>query len=347
MLFGLIVTVRRKKLLDFRKMNNSTNFIILQKRSIYLLQLQLPWNIAVFLVLAPFAALSNGLTVFILLKGGKKFRSHHYLLLLHMVLISTISTFNSTFLIGVKRLYLTITKKSEIMSPFECSLYFISHEIFLLVDLLNVMFVAFDRLFAIAKPVKYKYMTNSYKISTILIPWLLSLINITAKYTGRRIFPDSVMVICLLNNLRTKLERKVIASLVISVCSTTIMFFISSIVMIKRNTIRNKKKYRKLKPNSRYLLLITSTIDAIIYIGYVVAVVFGVATMTEIAQRELIVRGPVSIAFYYVTLLSRFFVMYFFNRTFRCFIKSHIIRYQAPLVLYQLRENRTVHQQAR
>lgn len=307
-------------------MNNTSDDTCRLMQSIYLLNQQLTWNILVFLVAAPMAFMGNVFILYQLYKGRNTFKSHHYKLLAHMAFGSSLLCLYSFVFIGLKRLYMTVAYKGEVMSTFTCGMWLMPHELFLGVDSFNVMVVAMDRFIAVAFPIRYKNfnLQSYYKFFTLSISWIFSLTNIVFKqalYTTD--FANSILVICILASTRPKEQSAFVSVLNLSVSISIVILYLCGISVAMYKILRGTKSSSKMKKELGFRLIITSGTDGIINCcTFFAGAIFVKVLVSKAPIASQIIFGPVSYGFYLLSLTARPMVMCCLNTEFRKVVRS-------------------------
>lgn len=297
---------------------------LLQDQSLLLLNVQLFWNIIVYFGVSPLTLLSNCLVTLVLYKGRHVLKSHHYKLLFHTAIITSLLSIDVISFLGVKKVYQTLSNIPDVLERWICCLFFVSYEFLLIVDSFNVIFVSFDRFMAAVRPMWYKNINShkTYRCISICVPYVVAVLMLTFKFSFYSFeFSHATLVVCVIPSTYPPIYSNLFlaASALVSIFALT--FYSSAVMLVLYKVYKNSENSKKLKKETGFRLLITSLTDAAIYIcSYVISIIF---TITVIPSKDLLTQvaiGPIALGFYMLSVSPRFIVMYVLNRDFRhCF----------------------------
>lgn len=303
---------------------SASNILMDQIQSIYLVNLQLFWNLIIYLGVAPLPLISNILVAVVLYRSRTKLKSHHYRLLLHMTVVTTTFDLNSIVMIGVKKISQALLKMHDIMPRWNCALLFSTHEFLMAVDCSNVVVVSFDRFFAVSFPMKYKNISlrKTYKIVTLTTPWMFASFILFLKYLQYTdSFSKELLGICLLGSTYPVGYTFVYTFAAAGICITSLLFYYSGIGVVLYRLNANKASSKKLKKELGLRLIVACATDATIYVfTFFTSIVFTLAYYLWAPTLVQIAMGPFSGLFLYLSQTPRVLIMYILNKDFRnCF----------------------------
>lgn len=329
-LYNIMKICKLYTTLFFCRMNTSNVTENLTSQSVMILNLQLPWNVVVYLGFTATTIASNGAIAVTLYKQRRKlFKHHHYNLLFQLAVVSCMLSLNCITFIGIPRTYFAISNTPNVMSNLMCALTMMfSQEYLTHVDGMNVVFVSGDRFLAVAFPFAYKNVNKCYKLGTLLFPWLYGCMHLIAKfstYTGN--FAQTTPVICSITYTRTDSYQAFLSFCSILICVLTILFYSCAFLLVLFKIHYSDKNNSKiLKKELGFKLLVSSGTDGLIYsCSYVVCVAFTVFVLTNVPIMLQIQLVPLSSGFYYLSLIPRFLVLYFLNTDFKKAVTSNFI----------------------
>lgn len=304
--------------------NRSSALSLQEQQSLKDLDAQLIIN-AILTVVAFFTTLSNLGVLLGVYKGGRSFKSHHYKLVSIMSFVSCFEAFYIFIIMGVVRLIDTIFRIPANLSVKDCGLLLFVTEVTAVVGPYTVLTVSIDRLAAVTFPFRYKHMSNTYKIGTLICPWVGGVLDISAKFVlWTDDFIQKNVSVCLTASSRTSEYSmyKNYRGLIVAIL--TIFFYLVGIIVMKYKVSKNvNSNSDRLRKDLGFKLTAVCGTDAIIYtLTYFLGQIYTTAVVSNVSPESKIVLSPLVGVFNLLATLPRFFINYYINIEFRAAVKN-------------------------
>lgn len=302
-------------------MNNST-LLLLEKQSIANLRATLAINITIFIVLGFITTLSNVGTIFVLVKGGKTFRTNHYKLVIHSACVSAIEAFHPFLVQGVVRIVDTVIGKPETITVLNCALILLPGELCWTLKQCNVLELASDRLIAIMYPVKYRNynFSNKYILIMIGLCWVVTGIDESVKYgLYTKQFADNILTICTIGNTNPDIYLTFRNSRNIIVGILTLITYVTAMILVKMKISgRQSESTNSLKKKFGYKLMLTNSVDGLIYTCTLfVSQIYAYVIMPLSEPHTRMFLSPIGFIFILLSTTPRFLVYFIMNNDFK------------------------------
>lgn len=305
-------------------MNNST-VLSPEQQSLKDLNSQFLLNIIVFDALAPLTILSNFMVTFILVRGGKSFRSNYYMLLIHTTLVAIIQASNSFVLNGIIRIAKTVANTPDNGTVLNCTLSQLISELTVIADQYNILVLAVDRVLAITIPFRYKKLSSSkvYVPCIIVCVWLISIVITGSKFIlFTKAFAGNTLSVCVISNTRPPAYATFRLYHGYVVAGATVLFYSSAIIVVKVK-IALSANSRQLKKEIGFRLMVSSATDGLVFTAtYFVSQAYLNLIASRMAASQKIMLTPLAFGFILLSSTPRFIVIYLTNKDLKGAVKK-------------------------
>lgn len=309
--------------------NSITNISTLSPldKAFFNYDIQLPYNVLLYIVLVIFMIFSNGGTMLALYKTKEVFKSNSYKLIFHMSLIITVQAVYVFINNGILRIISTVRRIQDFETGLVCGLRQFLYEITMTVDQCNILIIALDRLLSATIPLYHKRfnLSKTYLALGILIPWLWGFGEGIAKlclYTKEK--ATEIELFCVMSTTRTPEFAKYVGIRGLLLALLTLGIYIVTLIVCKVKLINcSQNNIAVQKSQLGICLMKICLVDALVYTGtFFLGKVYYSIVLAYVSGNNLIVLAPLSVTFQLLATVPRFFINVYLNKAMKFWFKK-------------------------